>query len=435
MRVLLIQPPQKSAIPFGCTRDYTEIRSVLPPLGLLYLAGHLKHRHDVKVVDMGICTKSMEYTIDYFKPDLVGIPTLIETWPLVSDMFGEIKMIDPSIHTVAGGPNVTQYPGETLNCKNIDYAITGLGQVPLMKLCDALQAGGDGSGIRNCYMQGVPYTSYHTSYPHNLDDFSFPDRNATPYKKYNMKLCPENPTTIMVSSIGCPFRCSFCDSRNHHLDIRSAESVVNEMESIEKLGIRSIIFEDELFTLNPTRVRNICQWILDRNIKVNWLVKSRIDCIQPWMPELMKEAGCFGVHFGIESGNDSTLDRMNKGYHVVDIKNTVKMVKDAGLLCTGNFMLAYPGEDQKDIYNTIDFASQLPLDLSQFSITLDIPRTQLFSDAVQSGRRWGNPWSEFTKNPKRKGLVEMFSSNQFSHHELLKFLDDAHTSTRTLYNA
>lgn len=437
MKVLLIQPPHDKAIPLGCKRNYSEeARSPLPPLGLLYLAGHLKKNHDVKVLDMALPNRYFEQMlsmIDIFQPDLVGVPVLIGLWPTVIKILNLVKEEYPFIRTVVGGPNATQYSEETLSFKNIDFLITGLGQLPLMELCNQLEKGQSGEGIENCYVQWKKYDSYRTVYSHKLDEFDFPDREATPFKEYYVGFCPENPTTTMITSMGCPFKCAFCDVHNQHLEIRGAEKVVDEIEAIQRLGIKSILFNDELFTLIPNRVREICEGLIERKIKIHWSVKSRIDCIQSWMPVLMEEAGCFNVHFGIESGNDKTLKRMKKGYNTEEIVDAVLMIKASGLSCTGNFMLGYPGEDEKDILNTIAFAKFLNLDLSQFSITLDLPKTELFNEAVACGRRHGDPWSEFTRNPQRTDLVEIFSS-ELPQEKLFELLDEAHSKTRTLYN-
>ena len=434
MKVLLIQPPNDKAIALGCKRGYSEeARSPLPPLGLLYLAGHLKKNHDVKVLDMTLPNQKLSDAIRS-GPDIVGIPSLIGLWPTVIDIFNLVKHINPFIRTVVGGPNATQYPEETLSFKGIDFLITGLGQMPLMELCNRLEKGQSGEGVENCYVQGKEYTAYRTKYPHKLDDFEFPDRETTPFRDYFVGFCPENPTTTMISSTGCPFHCAFCDVHNQHLEIRSAERVVDEMEVISGMGIKSILFNDELFTLDPQRVHKICEKLMEKGIKINWSIKSRIDFINhSWILKLMKEAGCFNIHFGIESGNNSTLARMKKGFNTHQIINAVHTVKDAGLSCTGNFMLGYPGEDERDVRKTILFAKALDLDLAQYSITMDVPGTGLFDEAVASGRRHGDHWSEFTKNPERTDLVEMFSS-ELPSEKLFELLDEAHCNTRTLYN-
>lgn len=414
-------------------------RSPLPPLGLLYLAGALKQRCEVSVVDMvlsGQTENDLIAILDKYRPELVGITSVYGLWPSVVEMFRLVKRYNPAIRTVVGGPNPTQYPAETLSFSEIDYLITGIGQRPLMLLCEALEQGRSGDGIENCYVQGQVYKEFQTIYSeeYHLDRFPLPDRSAVPFAKYHIGICPENPTTTMVSSMGCPFHCAFCSTHRPNVQIRAVDKVLDEMETIQTLGVRSILFQDELFTLTTKRVDAICEGILQRGIRLNWSVKSRVDSIKSGMPELMKKAGCFNIHFGIESGNDGTLLRMKKGYTLDQVRRTVKMVKDAGLLCTGNFMLAYPGENERDVYRTIEFAHELQLDVTQFSITLLSPGTELFSEAVRTGRQKGDPLSEFTRDLTKIDGLHNYASEVFPPEKLFEFLNIAYAGTRTLFD-
>jgi radical SAM superfamily enzyme YgiQ (UPF0313 family) len=242
----------------------------------------------------------------------------------------------------------------------------------------------------------------------------------------------------MITSMGCPYRCAFCTTARPPLLILATKKIVEELKAIHKLGIKSVLFQDELFTANKKRVKEVCEALIDGDIRLHWTMKSRIDGIQPWMPELMKKAGCFNIHFGIESGNDDTLMRMKKGYTRDTIKKTVNLVKKAGLSVTGNFMLAYPGESEEDILQTIEFAKALDLNISQFSLTIDSPGSELFEEAIKVGRRTHNYLSEYVRHPDPddSGLpTALFSaSDRFSEDELHAFLEKAYASTKTLFD-
>ena len=442
MRLLLMQPPNEEEgmtglYPSGYTR---EARSVLPPLGLLSLASYLKEKHEVMVLDMILLDHSVENVPDIlqtFKPDIVGVTAVIGLWASALEIVREVKRSNSSIYTVVGGPNATYYPEETLSHKEIDYVIVGNGQKPLMTLCDMLEIGKAGERIANCHGQGTIYSRFDCihSEDYAIGNFPYPDRVFTQYKSYTVPFCPESPSTTMITSMGCPFRCAFCTQNRPPIQLCSVRAVVDEMEEIEDLGIRSILFQDELFTLYRGRVRTVCEGLLERGIRINWTVKSRVSSLRPWMPGLMKQAGCFNIHFGIESGNDATLRHMNKGYTRENVVDVVKSVKKAGLSCTGNFMLAYPGETEEDILQTIAFAKELELDISQFSLTIDSPGSQLFEEALRMGRRTEDYFSEFTRYPDRGIPLEQFSaSDRFSREQLQGFLDEAYASTRTLFD-
>lgn len=441
MRILLVYPPHTREIVMGYPSDYTrKARSDLPPLGLLYLSSYLKKNHDVKIVDMsasGMEADGITTLLDSFSPGLVGISCVITHWMPVLDIARAVKKSNPSLPVVVGGPNPTYYPDETLAEENIDYVICGLGQIPLMELADQLESGRIDKDIEYCYGHNSPSPKIRPlPRPVSVDLFPYPDRSALPIDLYNVPFCPENPTTSILSSQGCCFRCAFCNCwEGKPVQVRSFEKVVDEMEGVGGLGIRSIMFQDDLFTIDAERVRKLCAAIIRRGIKINWTLKSRVDCIQEWMPALMKEAGCFNVHFGIESGNDKTLTRMKKGTTVAQSAEAVRMVKKGGLSCTGNFMLGYPGEDEKDIRNTIDFAVGLGLNLSQFSITMDIAGTELYGEAVKSGRRKpGDPYREFVLDPENTDITHLFSSDLFNGEQMFAFLREAYSKTRTLYD-
>lgn len=440
MKILLLQPPSEGEVMLGFPRDYaTKARSPLPPLGLLYLSSYLKAHHDVQVVDMSaqdLGTGDVGELIRRYRPGLVGISCVVTKWPPAREIARQVKLHDPGITVVAGGPNPTFYPLETLTCEHIDYVIRGSGLEAMRQLCDRLDAGRSGDDIADCFGRacapsGQPAPPRYAS----LDDIPFPDRVALPIDLYQIPICPENPTTSILSSQGCYFRCAFCASKYNKPQImRSFEKVVDEMEAIEGLGIRSVMFQDDLFTFKPERVRRLCEALIARGIGLHWTVKSRVDCLQEWMPTLMKEAGCFNVHFGIESGSDETLRRMSKNATVAQARAAVEMVKKAGLSCTGNFILGYPGEDEGDVYATLDFARELALDMTQFQIALDLPGTELYAEAVAAGRRPpGDLYRDFVLDPDHTDLSNLFASDRLGRDRLLQFQQEANAAFPTFY--
>lgn len=445
MNILLIQPPDigfdvSGLYPKGYSK---QARSILPPLGLLSLAAYLKERHEVHVLDMpllGMVSQDLPDILGGLEPGIVGITAVIDLWPSVLDVVRKVKNYDRSILTVIGGPNATAYPEETLSHPEVDYVIVGNGQRPLMALCDALDNGEADIGIENCYTQWVDYDEFGCVYSRGYDigNFPYPDRSFVPTREYIVPFCPENPSTTMITSMGCPYRCAFCTRRRPPVQFCDTRAVVDEMEEIEGLGIRSVLFQDELFTISKSRVRAICTDLIDRGVRLNWTVKSRADTVNPWMLELMRDAGCFNVHFGFESGNNSTLERMQKGYTRAQIVETVEMVRDADLSCTGNFMLAYPGESERDILDNIAFAKSLELDITQFSITGDTPGAPLFDEALRLGRRKKDFWSDFTAHPDPANssipLERWSASDRFTREQLFSFLERAYAETRTLYD-
>lgn len=441
MKILLVNPHETNEIKM--TKS-VEARDNLVPLGLLYIAAALKVEHDVKVVDMALLnlsTSDLPEMLDEFQPDLIGITCVITLWGTALELVQTAKSHAPDVITVVGGPNVSKYPAETLAHKEIDYIIVGSGQKPMLELCRKLERNEDDITIRNCFSNSKVYLDFPVlnTEEYHLDNFSFPDRAALPYKRYHASITAENPTTSMISSMGCPYRCAYCSSRiEQAFQLRKESLVVDEMSEIEQLGIKSTFFQDELFTLTEKRVKTICEDILHRGINLRWMLKARTDSIKPRMIDIMKKAGCMNIHFGIESGNDITLQRMRKGYNANKVKEVISMVKSSGLQCSGNFMLAYPGEQEDDVLRTIEFAASLELDMTHFGITYAIPMTELYYEGVKAGRHSGqDPWAEYTRNPfnqESKNLFKIYASDTFSDEQRNKFLDIAYSSCTTLFD-
>ena len=114
----------------------------------------------------------------------------------------------------------------------------------------------------------------------------------------------------LITSRGCPFRCTFCDKSvsGSRWRARSAQSVVDEMTvMVEQYGIRFINIYDDNFTLNRGRVMAICEEILARGLVIDWKCEGRVDAVDKELLELMKRAGCKVIAFGVESANRETL--------------------------------------------------------------------------------------------------------------------------------
>jgi radical SAM superfamily enzyme YgiQ (UPF0313 family) len=439
MKILLIAPPKEKEIVVTVLDDYnSKARSNFPPLGLLYLHSFLKSKHDVSVVDMNaeeLKISDIFAIVEKYRPNLVGIGCVVNRWPAVIDLAKLIKQTDRNISVVVGGPNPSIYPYETLQCSDIDYVICGFGQVPLMELCNQLEEGVYKNGIENCYTRENCGSGTKGDFRYvEIDKFPLPDRDALTIDLYNASFCPKNPFTTMISSLGCPGRCAFCPCKNYKpIQMRRPECVVDEMESIQKLGIRSIMFQDELFTMSSQRVRDICKLLLERNVKLYWTIKSRVNYITKDCLDLMKGTGCFNIHLGIESGTERILKKMKKDITITQIVETVKMIKESGLSCTASFMLGYLDETKEEIYDTVDFAADLGLDNCQFFITMPEPQTELYDELKTKGKYVGDIYSKFTMEHEAGILRGNIASERFSREEMVNFLKDAYSKTKNLY--
>ena len=439
MNLLLINPPKEKEVSFAVLKDYNvKARSNQPPLGLMYLYSYLFDKFNVAIEDMNAREEDildMKKHLDKYKPDIVGITCVISKWETVIELAKQIKEYDESIQVVVGGVNPSLYTYETLQCPHIDYAVRGFGQIPLLNLCKNFKKGLIQNDIKNCFTK----ENYKTNMPgffcfEDIDKYPLPDRKILPIEDYNLPYFPENPSTSMVSSFGCPYTCHFCQCRTFKpLIIRDAENVVKEMEEIQDLGIRSIMFQDELFTMSDARIKSICSLILEKGINLHWSVRARAHPLEQESLNLMKRAGCFNIHMGIESGNERILKKMNKRITVAEIKESINRIKKADILCSASFMLGYPTETREEIMETIDFAASSGLSNCQFYITMPATGTLLYEEWKKFSGYEGDISSKFTLNPKEVNIGDIIASDIFNKEEMNEFLNIGFSKTKNLY--
>ncbi len=166
---------------------------------------------------------------------------------------------------------------------------------------------------------------------------------------------------------------------------RSVNNIVDEVEEIEALGYDRVWFSDDCFTLNRNHLLDVCKEICRRGLDVGWECLSRVDTMDSEVAEGMKRAGCIGVFFGIESGNDSVLSLMKKRITTAQAQRAVYAAKAAGLKVGAFFIVGYPGESNKTVLDTVRFASGLPLDYLSFTLPYPIPGTPLYERVKDHG--------------------------------------------------
>jgi radical SAM superfamily enzyme YgiQ (UPF0313 family) len=427
MRVLLIEPNSEFAI-----------KSALgisgPPLGLAYLAAYLREysTHTVKILDaltLDCTTEDVADEIRAFKPDLVGMNVM--STPSVYSLYDYskiVKEVNPDIFIVAGGQHVTFAPEQTLKeCKHLDAVVRGEGEETLLELAEILSKK---KVLKGCKGLTFRKNGGFVSAPErpligDLDTVPFPAYNLLPMDKY--ALAGRNFAAI-ITSRGCPFGCTFCASSRlvgKNYRERSAKNVVSEIKMLKRdYGITNIEFIDDLFTLNPKRVKEIGQLLKKEGLKISWTCSSRADIIvrNPEIPGYLKSAGCHTVYVGAESGTQKGLDLIKKGTTIDQVRGAVKKLKAAKLSVLASFVIGVPGETKEDVEKTIKFAKELDPDFAQFSICTPFPGTPLYDQMKKEGRIIAKEWSDFTI------LKPVANIPNMTYNELRGFLKKAYIS-------
>jgi anaerobic magnesium-protoporphyrin IX monomethyl ester cyclase len=231
----------------------------------------------------------------------------------------------------------------------------------------------------------------------NLDDMPIPRHELLPLDKQRMPMI-KGPFTFIVTSRGCPAGCKYCIkhvSYQNSVRVRSAESIIEEIEYLNRLGIYNIHMYADLFTVNRQHVLDMCNLLIEKGIKIKWTCNSRVDYVDEELLAKMGEAGCWLISWGIESANEIILKRARKGYKKEQAFKALQWAHDAGIKNWGYFIIGLPGETEESIKETMVYSKQLPLDIALFHIAAPYPGTPFFYEVVENNWfRPGTKWEE-----------------------------------------
>ena len=377
---------------------------VFPSLSLLYVAGTAEGAgHDCLFIDLNANPEPIESTIETlkrFQPDYILYTLTTYQFKENLDFARNLKQAF-QCPVLVGGVHMGIYAEESMSHDVFDVGFIGEVEIslPMFLECDVmdLDAFNEVPGIifkrDGRYRRTRPAPQLQ-----NVDNAHFPARHLVDNSKYFSFITKYKNFTCFVSSRGCPFKCIFCEQGELKFRGRSAENVLEELQiCYEKYGIREFDMFDSSFTINKKRVLEVCQAIIDSGLKVHWAVRSRVDCMNEEMLEMLAKAGCNRVYYGIESGNACILKTLKKDTNFDRMRKTIALTKKVGIDTFGYFMVGSPGETPETAQQTIDFSKTLDLDYAQFSKVTPMPATQLYALYLQEFKE--DYWKDYIKNP------------------------------------
>ena len=400
MKVALIHPAWSPEEIFPSKTVASQI-NYWQPLGTLYVgASLLKAGHEVKFFNGAFMThEELLQRLKEFRPDFAGLYTTTFGWPKAVKTADAIKQLDKKIFTCVGGPYPIAMQEQCLDNEsiNIDAVITGEAELTMVELLASLQHDKNLEGVLGVvYRQG---TNIIKNPPRplneNLDALPFPARELLgdmnqyipPPATYKRK-----PVTILITSRGCNRRCIFCfqidknrNSGKRGIRFRSVENVLLEIELCLKQGYREIKFIDDTFTADYDRAMAICREIKARRLDFTWFASACINQVDKTLLQAMKDAGCWAILFGADSGVQKTLNALRKATTLEQIRRDVRAAKAVGLKVSTPFIFGAPGETFADGLKTIDFAIELDADLANFHALTPFPGTYLYDNLDKFG--------------------------------------------------
>lgn len=370
----------------------TNVTGLYPPLGLAYLAGYLRAQgHEVVIIDGDAPRRPAAVLMDEVPDDvgLIGFTSTSLGWPAVQRAAPLFRARFPGVPLVVGGPQVTAFPEATLRHSVFDLGVLGDGELTLDAIIARLSAGAaltelpgttwrDGEEIRVDH--AVPWCT-------DIDALPMPALELLPADQYS-SVVMRQPYVALLASRGCPYRCAFCsqiytgDAFRSHSPARVLDEMVRAEEDF---GAKEIVLFDETFGARRRDALEICAQIQARGLSFRWNARTRIDLLDRELLQAMRDAGCYMLHLGIESGTQRILDAMRKKITLEQVERVVRDAKDLGYMLHGYFMLGYPGETVAEMRQTMAFSRALPLDWASYTITIPNPRTPLQERAEEEG--------------------------------------------------
>lgn len=357
------------------------------PAALLYLSSYLKQfGYNVIVRDLfkQIIEDKLWSEIKDEKIAIVGITMLSRYRNDAYNLARKIKSINQNVKVVLGGIHASSIPKLLVDNLPIDAVVIGEGELTMKELADLwINNIGDISKIKGIYTKEYGMHEARELIK-DLDTLPLPDYEQTNFDWFRCKIATDRPDYIVngqkigglryaniYTSRGCMGRCVFCNAWSHWKGatrFRSAKNVLEEMKYLyNKHNIRLFNFNDDCFGQNKKQVMDICEGIIERGMKIAWYIVTRVDCMDKEMLQKMKEAGCFVVSYGVESGSEIILKNLNKGITKQQIKDAITITKEVGIKAYALLMTGNLGESYKTIQETIDFMNEIKPDIYSFT--------------------------------------------------------------------
>lgn len=379
---------------YGCWCKGRRIGGLkLPPIGLLIIASVLKKDgFDTTFMDAGLAGADYQSIISSAGEfDAVVTSTSTHTILEDQDCLLEMKARNPNLFSIVFGPRPTFLPELVLKSGAYDMCIQREGDFVIR---DVLRCHRDGGTEDWKNVKGISFlnedqeTVVNEEYPliKDLDDIAYPDRSMLPRNvDYFNPVALRFPLTTMMISRGCPAKCTFCLSPYFYgsrVRYRSTENVMEELREIVRLGYKEVFFRDETFTVNKRRVTEVCEAMVAEGIDITWTANARVGMLDRELTRTMKRAGCHTIKFGIESGSQTIVDRIQKGINLEEAVETFKWLKEEGINTHAHFIAGHPGETREELDETIAFIKRLPASTISMGILTPYPGTPQFDDLV-----------------------------------------------------
>jgi len=365
-------------------------------LGLAYLAAYLRESanggpYDVRIIDanvLGITNDRLIGEIKAAAPDIVGIHMNIILGKPGAELAKIVKR-DTDALVCIGGPVVSSNPEQILDLSQADIAVLGEGEITFGEIC---------SGQTLDSIKGIAYRQngkvlFTEPRPliQDLDLLPYPAYDLLPPLSTYRSRARKPPLGVIMTSRGCPFRCTFCNTSifGKRFRPRSPENVLGEIDLlVNKFGVNQLDVLDDNFTLDMDRAERILDLIIERPYKlyINLQNGVRADRLTRGLVSKMKQAGVFKAGIGVESANEEVRKSIRKSLKIENVERALRWFREEGIITIAFFIIGFPNDTEESINETIDFAIRANPSIANFSLLIPFPGTHLYTSLVEAGQ-------------------------------------------------
>ena len=381
-----------------------------------------KAKASVKIIDMILEKKPIEFFINKYKPHIVGMTAYITHVGAVKEMARKIKRLSNKTITVVGGVHAEVVP-EDFRSKYIDYIICSNPVETFNKIIDRVRDAEDTKEIDETYIKsnehqprlasccrdtketGETYikSNDHQAYlasrcgdakeidgiyekeKKHIRSSSYnilpPDRSSV--KKYRKKYYYmfHNPCALIKTSLGCPYTCSFCfckEITGGKYFARKLDEVMEELESIKE---REVYIVDDDFLFNEDRLNLFCDELEKRNIHKRFLVYGRADFIASHEKVIgrLSRHGLSAVIVGVESVREKDLKDFNKRSSLENNEKAIRILQKYGIELYAT-MILQPDFTKEDFRQIEDYIIGLNVSFVNLQPLTPLPGTEIYDD-------------------------------------------------------